>query len=344
MLYITTREKNDVFTAARTVAGNRAEDGGLYLPYRMPAFDEQKLAELCAASFGQCCADILNQFFACRLSAWDVELCTGRYPVKAVAVKRKIIVGEVFHNMDWDYSRIEKTLSARIAAGYSMEAADTSWLRIAIRIAVIFGLYGEMIRSGVLERSQKFDFAVAAGDFAAPAAVWYAREMGLPVDHIICACNENGALWDLVHQGEVRTDRQTLHTATPLGDFAVPEELERLIFGTLGLEEARRYGEMCAAGGLYTLRPDQLDTLRNGMFAAVVSSQRAAELIANFDSSTGYAMGPYTALAYGGLMDYRAKTAKTGVAVVLAERSTVCDPAFSANALGIAEEDLLKRV
>jgi len=332
MLYVTTRDKNDAHTAPRTLAADRGPDGGLYLPFRMPKFHREKLAALCAMSFGQCAAELLNLFFSCRLSAWDVDLCAGRYPVKAASVKRRVVIGEAWHNIEWNYRRMERVLTERIAAAYEMTPVPTSWVRIAIRIVTLFGLYGELLRSGALEADTKFDIAVGCDDFSAPIAVWYAREMGLPVANLICACGDNGAVWDLVHLGEMRTDSNT------------PVELERLIFGTLGMEETKRYCGVCQSGGIYTLRGDELEKLRSGIFAAVVSKQRAEGLISGLESTTGYVMGPDTALAYGALTDYKAKTGESRTAVILSEKSPICDCELVAGALNVSVEDLKKRL
>ena len=89
-------------------------------------------------------------------------------------------------------------------------------------------------------------------------AVWYARQMGLPVANIICGCYQNSSVWELLHLGEAHTDE-------------LPEELERLVFGTLGIEEVKRY---CGQTGTYRLLTADLERLRKGLFAAVVSQER----------------------------------------------------------------------
>jgi len=169
-------------------------------------------------------------------------------------------------------------------------------------------------------------------------------QMGLPVANIICACNDNGAVWDLIHTGHLRTDVPTARTTTPLADFAVPAELERLIFGKLGIDEAMRFGHLALEGGQYTLASFAMDILRNGMFAAVVSSDRVAALVPSAYSTCRYVMGPYTVLAYGALMDYRSRTGERRPALILADRSPVCDSTFVAKALNISAFELKQRI
>ena len=124
----------------------------------------------------------------------------------------------------------------------------TSWLRIGIRIAVLCGIFAQLYRLGM---ASNVDVTVPTGDFTAAAAVWYGRSMGLPIANIICSCNENSGVWELLHLGELHTDGEATVTTTPLADTVVPVELERLISATMGREEAKRYIASCESGKIY---------------------------------------------------------------------------------------------
>ncbi len=343
MLYITTRDKYDASTTPKSLRSDRGADGGLYLPFRMPEFAAEELDALVSGSFGQTVAEILNLFFSCRLTGWDVEFCIGRYPVKVTDIKQRIFVAELWHNTENCYSRIENALSERVREARG-EEKTTSWLRIAIRIAVLFGVYGELRRCGAVHAGDSFDVSLATGDYSAAMAVWYARHVGLPVANIICGCNENSAVWELLHLGEVRTDVNAVKTTTPEADIGLPAELERLISGTLGQAEAIRYSNTCAEGGIYAPKPGMLETLRNGMFAAVVSTERLMGLIPNVYRTVDYILGPYSALAYGGLLDYRTKNKEARTAVLLADKNAVCDGVLTAEAMGITLPQLKEKL
>ena len=64
-------------------------------------------------------------------------------------------------------------------------------------------------------------------------------------------------------------------------------------------------------------------------------------MISSVYRTNRYLIGPYTALAYGGLTDYRAKTGESRTAVILAERAPAQDAAVVAVAMGTTEEQLL---
>lgn len=343
MLYLTTRDKFDTHTAYRAMREDRAPNGGFYLPFRMPAYTQDDLSQMKSKSFGQNVAEVMEGFFACGLSSWDVEFAIGRYPVKLTALGQRIWAGELWHNQENSYSHLERALCDRICPELFGKPIP-SWLRIAVRISVLFALYGEMLRGCAVETGNTFDVALPTGDFSTAMAVWYARQMGLPVENIVCGCNENSAVWDLLHIGELRTDAAPISTTTPAADFAVPAELERLICGTLGAVEAQRYVEICDRGGVYHPRPGMLETLRKGMYGAVVSGERMMGLIPSVHRTGGYILDSYAALAFGGLQDYRAKTGTHRTALLICDRSPLCDKKLVCAATGFSEKELKSKL
>lgn len=317
MLYVTTREKYDAFTTARTLVSSVGPDGGLYLPYKMPLLTAEELETHAEQSFGQNVAAMLNRFFGCGLSGWDVEFSIGRYPVKLAAMGQKILMAECWRNLEGSYEKLERHLAARICRKGTRDVVVTSWLRIAIRIALLTGVFGEMRRNGFRDC---VDIAVPDGDFSLAMAVWYGREMGLPVANIIVGCGDGSDAWNLLHNGQLRSG-------------AMPE-LERLIYGTLGIEAAQRLGR----GESISLRPDQLQLLRKGLFSAVVSKDRRDAAIPNVYSTNSYILEPNAAVAYSALMDYRARTGEGRVALILEDTSPAEQVTRIAAALGLTAD------
>lgn len=336
MLYLTTRDKFDTFTVPHVLRSSRANNGGYFLPFRLPTYTPEDLTDLQEIGFGQCVAKVLNSFFSCGITGWDVEFAIGRYPVKVKGINQRVWVGELWHNQENDYANLERVLGDRLGCTGEIP----SWVKIAIRIAALLSTYAQMLKEGAVTAVQSFDVALPTGDFTAVMAAWYARKMGVPITNIVCGCNENSAVWELLHLGELRTDVQVVNTALSAANIAVPEELERLIHGTLGVEEVLRYREMVLSGGVFSPRPGMLDVLRAGFFAAVVSESRLEALIPSVYRTSGYVMGPYTALAYGALQDYRAKTGESRDVLILVDKSPVRDSAFVSRAMNISRQEL----
>lgn len=340
MLYATTRNQNDVQTAHRAIHLDCANDGGLFLPFSMPKLDAREIAALKDRSFGENVAQILNLFFSTGLTGWDVDFAIGRNAVQNISINNRLIVSECWHNSHWRYDYILQTLSDRLRKD-NVGQMPANWVRIAVSIAVLFGIYGNMRSQEQIGERGSVDIAVTAGDFSMPMAVWYAREMGLPIGNIICGCNSNGAVWELLHRGQLNTSATAVKTCTPNCDHVVPRDLERLIH-TVGSQEVNRYLESCRTGTVFQANEVTFDKLREGLFASVNSDSRVASLISNFYRTNHYVFSPYAALAYGSLTDYRAKTGESRTAILLSECSPVRDDAYVASVMDISVPELEK--
>ena len=63
MLYVTTRNKYDTYTAYKANQSDRGPDDGLYLPFRFPELSQEEIQGLAEQSFCQRIANVLNLFF-----------------------------------------------------------------------------------------------------------------------------------------------------------------------------------------------------------------------------------------------------------------------------------------
>lgn len=341
MLYATTRSNHDVHTAHKVIHQDCAGDGGLFLPLTMPKLDNEEILALKDQSCAQTMANILNLFFSTGLTSWDIEFTIGRNPIQTVMINNRITVAEAWHNSHWKFAFIAQSLSDRMRREGAGEM-PTNWVNIAVRIATLFGVYGMLLANDQVNPKTPLDIAVTAGDFASPMAAWYARQMGLPLGNVICGCSTNGAAWELLHRGQLVTSATTVATCTPDADFAIPRDLERLISGTLGYEEAERYAQCCHDGSSFIANELTFEKLREGMFASVISDNRVRSVINNVYRASGYVLSPYAALAHGSLSDYRSKTGESRTALLLSECSPVRDDAFVADCMGISVPELEK--
>lgn len=341
MLYTTTRNRNDVHTAHRAIHLDCAGDGGLFLPFSMPKLELRDISALKERSCSENIAQILNLFFSAGLTGFDVDFAVGRNAIQNTAINNRLVVSECWHNSHWRFAYMEQALSDRLrkeGAG----AAPANWVGVAIRIAVLFGIYGNMLAADQVSERIPLDVAVTAGDFAMPMACWYARQMGLPIGNIICGCNSNGAVWELLHRGQLNTSAVAVKTCTPGADAVVPRNLERLICGACGEMETERYLESCRTGTVFTANELTFPKLHEGFFASVNSDSRVSSLISNFYRTNHYVLSPYAALACGSLTDYRAKTGESRTALLISESSPVRDDAFVAEAMDISVPELEK--
>ena len=342
MLYVTTRGTQDAFTAYRTTHQDRGPDGGFFVPMQIPVFSPADVLKLSQNGFGQNVADILNLFFGTKITAWDVDVTVGRRGFTTKAAGHRVLMGQLWHDVDGNFHGVLRSLAGLVSPQCQEAATMPNWLEIGVRIAVIFAIFGELMANGQISREKGIDVAVSTGSFAMPMALWYARQMGLPIRTLICGCNENGAVWDLLHRGEVDTDVLSVKTTTPEADFALPPNLERLLHAALGQEEALRYWWCCTEGRNYTVSEIDMAALSSGMFAAVVSMDRVSSIIPSVYRTNRYILDPYGALAYGALSDYRARTGAVGPALILSEKGPACEAASVAECMNISVDELMR--
>lgn len=325
MLYLTTRDRFDTFTAFHAIKSDTAPNGGLFVPFKMPKIDMAELADL---SYCDGVALVLNNFFATRLTGKQIEFSIGRNPVRIKFAHQRTVIAELFRNLDGSYAKMEKRLADRICSSFNTEEQITSWIAIAIRIAALFGIFTEMRKQELADR--EVDVAVACGDFRLPIAAWYAKQMGLPIGNIICACGQDSGVWDLLQHGVVRTS--TVDSAGA--------ELERLICATLGVEQAAAYHSALEAGSTYAVQPEELKKLNGGVFCAVVSNDRVENAISSVYRTSSNILESGSAVSYSGLMDYRAKTGESRTALLLADNNPADQAGFIAGAMNITEDAL----
>lgn len=307
MLFVTTRSGREVYTPAWTFRADRAADGGFYVPYRFPQQEEGWLKRLETMSMGDGIAWVLNYFYRCGLTGWDVERAIGKRPVRILGVGHKMRMAELWHGLNGSYASAEKQLAALIRGDGDTEKAVTSGLRIGIRVSFLLTVFAGLAAIGEVDRDKLLDVAVAEGDLSALVSVHYAAQLGLPVGNILCGCREEGGLWELLRHGCLD------------GNAAPAAELERLIFCRLGREAVAEYTACRESRKTFRIPQHQLKSAAGDICCHVISDQRIPMLQSNMRGANDLAIGTETACAYGALLDHRADTGEGRMALILSE-------------------------
>ncbi|MGE5169497.1 MAG: threonine synthase [Rudaea sp.] len=107
-----------------------------------------------------------------------------------------------------------------------------NWARIAAQVVYYFKGY----LAATLDESEQVSFAVPSGNFGNVLAGHVAREMGLPIAHLIVATNENDVLNEFFATGRYRPRRaaETHATSSPSMDISKASNFERYVFDLVG--------------------------------------------------------------------------------------------------------------
>lgn len=337
MLYKSTRNKLDSFTAHRALHEEIAADGGMYVPFRLVTVDSQQLLKWKNQPAGEVIAHILNGFFGLSLTAWDVECAIGRTPFRTVGMNRRMIVAECWRNLGGSWEHMVTALYTCIGGKV---AKFHGWTRIAIEIAMLFGVFTQM----EVPADCTFDLCAAGGDFATVAAALYAKDMGLPVGKILCVCNENSSFWDLLQRGEYNTAAAVTKTTLPQLDIARPRYLEYLLHRAFGVEIVEQYLKVCEKGGVFYLEEESRLLFTNELLATVSSSNRVDSVISSLYRTNGYIADPVTAFTYGGLQDYRASSGISNHTLLLSKESPAGFADRAARIMGLTKDELTNQI
>lgn len=330
MLYISTKCDRDAYPASKALTELNAPDGGQYIPYKLPYFDNNQLSELTCCPFTEVVARVLNLFFSTQLNSWDVGVCIGRNPVKSTVVGRKCVISQLWYNPGASFEYAANNLYMKLHGGDFGHI--TPWARIAIYIAFIFGQYSEMLRDEMICANESFHISVPVGDFSLATAAFYAKSMGLPVDCIVLCSDSNSAMWDLVHRGEVATG--LLSAEQKCG-------LERLVYGIWGENETLRYRAACQRHGVYIVPDEQAECLPATFFGAVIGQDRVGSVISSVFSTNCNLLDPECAVCYAGVQDFRAKTGRSNLTLLFSPTDPVACIDKISRITGISADTLL---
>ena len=98
-----------------------------------------------------------------------------------------------------------------------------NWARIVAQSVYYFFCYFK------LDKKEKVSFSVPTGNFGDVYAGYLAKKMGLPIDKLLVATNENDILHRAISKGDYKTNK-VQETISPSMDIQVASNFERLLF------------------------------------------------------------------------------------------------------------------
>jgi len=112
-----------------------------------------------------------------------------------------------------------------------------NWARVMAQVVYYFKGYFAATKSN----AERVSFTVPSGNFGNVCAGHIARMMGLPIEQLVVATNENDVLDEFFRTGiyRVRTAAETYHTTSPSMDISKASNFERFVFDLLGRDPAR---------------------------------------------------------------------------------------------------------
>ncbi|MDO8250769.1 MAG: threonine synthase [Rhodoferax sp.] len=132
-----------------------------------------------------------------------------------------------------------------------------NWARLMAQVVYYFAGYFQATKTN----AEKVSFTVPSGNFGNVCAGHVARMMGLPIDKLVVATNENDVLDEFFRTGvyRVRGSADTHETSSPSMDISKASNFERFVFDLLGRDGARvkaLFGDALTQEGRFDLGTD----------------------------------------------------------------------------------------
>ncbi|MCC7252203.1 threonine synthase [Hyphomicrobium sp.] len=165
-----------------------------------------------------------------------------------------------------------------------------NWARIVAQVTYYFVA---AVALGAPHR--RVSFAVPTGNFGDILAGWVAKRMGLPIETLVIASNENDIL-PRAHATGVYEMRGVVETSSPSMDIQISSNFERYLFEASGRDAGFIRGAMgtLAQGGRFELGKCA-ELFRQEFAAASASEADVADAIRRTKDVSGYLMDPHTA-------------------------------------------------
>ncbi|MDO5682255.1 MAG: threonine synthase [Propionibacteriaceae bacterium] len=186
-----------------------------------------------------------------------------------------------------------------------------NWARLVAQVIYYVALYLHATDSN----DQTVTFTVPSGNFGNICAGHIAREMGVPIDTLVLATNENDVLAEFFATGvyRVRGTAETHETSSPSMDISKASNFERFIFDLIGRDagELRKlFAEELAAHGRFDLSGLPAYQSLRERFGFVAGSSTHADRVATIAAehqATGITIDPHTADGVKVARDLRAQ-------------------------------------
>lgn len=188
-------------------------------------------------------------------------------------------------------------------------ANSINWGRLVPQIVYYFSAYADMVKSGSIQNGDPVNFTVPTGNFGNILAGFYARQMGLPIGHLICASNQNNVLTDFLQTGYYDRNREFFKTITPSMDILISSNLERLLYHLTGdSAQIQTWMDELAKEGRYDCGVNMIQRMQNYFWADWANDEQTSKAIRDVYDSHHYVMDPHTAVAWVVAHTYQRKT------------------------------------
>ena len=170
-----------------------------------------------------------------------------------------------------------------------------NWARIVVQVVYYFFSYFKTATAG-----EKINFVVPTGNFGDIYAGYVAKKMGLPINKLVIATNNNDILRRVINTGIYKPSKVE-HTVSPSMDIQVASNFERLIFDVCSCnpEITLQLMNNLKESGEFRLEKKYLSKIKESFCSESLSEKETRLVIKQVYKNQGMLIDPHTAVAVG---------------------------------------------
>jgi len=167
-----------------------------------------------------------------------------------------------------------------------------NWARIIAQAVYYFYSYFKLDKETI-------SFSVPTGNFGDVFAGYLAKKMGLPIDKLIVATNENDILHRAISKGDY-VSKEVKETLSPSMDIQLASNFERLIY-YINNSDSKITADIMQKikQNFYQIEKSNLDTIQNDFLSERCNEQETLDIIKKNYVENNTILDPHTAVALG---------------------------------------------
>ena len=170
-----------------------------------------------------------------------------------------------------------------------------NWARIIAQCVYYF--YSYFL---IEDNNQPVNFSVPTGNFGDVYAGYLAKKIGLPINKLIVATNENDILHRAISKGLYDVEKVS-ETISPSMDIQLASNFERLIYDLNNYNDSKTVDVMkdIKEKGKYTINKESLDKININFLSSRMSEDEVLKTIKTVYKKFNIVLDPHTAIGYG---------------------------------------------
>lgn len=217
--------------------------------------------------------------------------------------------------------------------GYELSSANSINIgRLVPQIIYYVNAYLRLAEAGDISLGDGINVCVPTGNFGNILAAYYAKRMGLPINKLLVASNDNNVLTGFFNTGEYDSNRDLLLTSSPSMDILISSNLERFLYHLAGDDDTKVREAMKALDKDKLYQWEDLD--KDLVYAGYADEDEVSEAIRDAFEKYSYVIDPHTAAAYSVYKDYKEESGDETLTLIASTASPYKFPGKVLSSLG----------